>query len=296
MFLQLCGLKWSPDDRELASGGNDNQLNIWNSSSTVPVIRFQEHLAAVKAISWSPHQQGLLASGGGTADRCIRFWNTSTGSQINCVDTGCSHPTPALQAHYSLPSETGSQSYTKIRHHGCWPLTKTLNKASLCWVNLKCHTECGLGHRVLTLGGFGCGILIAYVLPYTEYLNCTLMRFECLEGSQVCNLVWSKNVNELVSTHGYSQNQIVVWKYPSMNKITTLVGHNTRVLYLAQSPDGQTVVTGAGKSPLLSTSQKKIVLFAQEYILSFLMSVLVWYSLRAATPAGPGISASFSFP
>lgn len=36
---------------------------------------------------------------------------------------------------------------------------------------------------------------------------------------QVCNLAWSKNVNELVSTHGYSQNQIMVWKYPSMAKV-----------------------------------------------------------------------------
>ena len=53
-------------------------------------------------------------------------------------------------------------------------------------------------------------------------------------------------MNEIVSTHGYSQNQIVVWKYPSMSKLTTLVGHSTRVLYLATSPDGQTVVTGAG--------------------------------------------------
>lgn len=39
--------------------------------------------------------------------------------------------------------------------------------------------------------------------------------------SQVCNLVWSKNVNELVSTHGYSQNQIIVWKYPTMSKVHT---------------------------------------------------------------------------
>jgi WD40 repeat protein len=36
---------------------------------------------------------------------------------------------------------------------------------------------------------------------------------------QVCNLVWSKNVNELVSTHGYSQNQIIVWRYPTMSKV-----------------------------------------------------------------------------
>ena len=46
---------------------------------TQPVHTFTEHLAAVKAIAWSPHHHGLLASGGGTADRCIRFWNTLTG-------------------------------------------------------------------------------------------------------------------------------------------------------------------------------------------------------------------------
>ncbi|GMH36174.1 hypothetical protein BSKO_04042 [Bryopsis sp. KO-2023] len=153
---EVCGLKWSPDDRQLASGGNDNQLYIWELGSTQPVLKFSEHTAAVKAIAWSPHQHGLLASGGGTADRCIRFWNTTTKSALNCVDT----------------------------------------------------------------------------------------------GSQVCNLSWSKNVNEVVSTHGYSQNQIIVWKYPTMTKLATLTGHTLRVLYLAVSPDGQTVVTGAGDETL----------------------------------------------
>ena len=57
-------------------------------------------------------------------------------------------------------------------------------------------------------------------------------------------------MNELVSTHGYSQNQIVVWKYPTMQKLATLTGHTLRVLYLAAAPDGQTVVTGAGDETL----------------------------------------------
>ncbi|XP_065620849.1 B-type cell cycle switch protein ccs52B [Quercus suber] len=153
---EVCGLKWSHDDRELASGGNDNQLLVWNQHSQQPALRLTEHTAAVKAIAWSPHQSGLLASGGGTADRCIRFWNTTNGHQLNSVDT----------------------------------------------------------------------------------------------GSQVCNLAWSKNVNEIVSTHGYSQNQIMVWKYPSMTKVATLTGHSMRVLYLAMSPDGQTIVTGAGDETL----------------------------------------------
>lgn len=153
---EVCGLKWSHDDKELASGGNDNQLLVWNQHSQQPVLRLTEHTAAVKAIAWSPHQHGLLASGGGTADRCIRFWNTANSNQLNFIDT----------------------------------------------------------------------------------------------GSQVCNLAWSKNVNELVSTHGYSQNQIMVWKYPSLGKVATLTGHSLRVLYLAMSPDGQTIVTGAGDETL----------------------------------------------
>jgi len=57
--------------------------------------------------------------------------------------------------------------------------------------------------------------------------------------SKVCNLGWSKNVNELVSTHRYSQNQIIVWRHPTMSKLATLTGHTYRVLYLAISPDGQ---------------------------------------------------------
>ncbi|XP_024277429.1 fizzy-related protein homolog isoform X4 [Oncorhynchus nerka] len=85
---EVCGLKWSTDHQLLASGGNDNKLLVWNHSSTAPMQQYTDHLAAVKAIAWSPHQHGLLASGGGTADRCIRFWNTLTAQPLQCMDTG----------------------------------------------------------------------------------------------------------------------------------------------------------------------------------------------------------------
>lgn len=154
---EVCGLKWSPDHMLLASGGNDNKLLVWNvNGGNSPIQTYNDHIAAVKAIAWSPHQHGLLASGGGTADRCIRFWNTLTGQNLQSVDT----------------------------------------------------------------------------------------------GSQVCNLAWSKHSNELVSTHGYSQNQILIWKYPSMTQLAKLTGHTYRVLYLAVSPDGEAIVTGAGDETL----------------------------------------------
>uniref|UniRef100_A0ACB8F1S7 Fizzy- protein n=1 Tax=Sphaerodactylus townsendi TaxID=933632 RepID=A0ACB8F1S7_9SAUR len=53
-----------------------------------------------------------------------------------------------------------------------------------------------------------------------------------------------------VSTHGYSQNQILVWKYPSLTQVAKLTGHSYRVLYLAMSPDGEAIVTGAGDETL----------------------------------------------
>ena len=65
------------------------------------MLRFSEHTAAVKAIAWSPHQRGLLASGGGTADRCIRFWNTTMNTHLSCIDTGSQVYYIYTYAHYS---------------------------------------------------------------------------------------------------------------------------------------------------------------------------------------------------
>ncbi|KAH6760885.1 Transducin family protein / WD-40 repeat family protein [Perilla frutescens var. frutescens] len=149
---EVCGLKWCSSGRQLASGGNDNLVHIWSSSSNQWLHRLDDHSAAVKALSWCPFQSNLLASGGGLGDECIRFWNTKTGACLNSVDT----------------------------------------------------------------------------------------------GSQVCSLLWSTHRRELLSGHGFSDNQLTLWKYPSMVKIAELEGHTSRVLGMAQSPDGNNVASIAG--------------------------------------------------
>lgn len=51
---EVCGLKWSPDGAYLASGGNDNLLNIWPAdpgrhiSQAQPLYTLTHHQAAVK--------------------------------------------------------------------------------------------------------------------------------------------------------------------------------------------------------------------------------------------------------
>ncbi|XP_059656690.1 cell division cycle 20.2, cofactor of APC complex-like isoform X1 [Cornus florida] len=70
-------------------------------------------------------------------------------------------------------------------------------------------------------------------------------------GSQVCCLLWNKHERELMSSHGFNDNQLTLWKYPSMVKIIDLYGHTSRVLHMAQSPDGGTIASAAANETLL---------------------------------------------
>ncbi|TEA37067.1 hypothetical protein DBR06_SOUSAS210228, partial [Sousa chinensis] len=123
---EVCGLRWAPDGRHLASGGNDNLVNVWPSApgegGWVPLQTFTQHQGAVKAVAWCPWQPNVLATGGGTSDRHIRIWNVCSGA--------------------------------------------------------------------------------------------------CL--SAVCSILWSPHYKELISGHGFAQNQLVIWKYPTMAKVAEL--------------------------------------------------------------------------
>eukprot|EP00826_Nyctotherus_ovalis_P001166 TRINITY_DN10153_c0_g2_i3.p1 TRINITY_DN10153_c0_g2~~TRINITY_DN10153_c0_g2_i3.p1 ORF type:complete len:458 (+),score=71.87 TRINITY_DN10153_c0_g2_i3:176-1549(+) len=154
---EVCGVRWSPDGQHLSSGGNDNKVLIWNKDKiNHSCLKFNEHKAAVKAMAWSTHQNGLLATGGGTTDRCLKLWDITTGQSKGGVDT----------------------------------------------------------------------------------------------GSQVCNMIWGINSNELVTTHGYSSNHVAIWQLSPLKCIAKLTGHLSRVVYLTMSPDGQSVVTGSGDETL----------------------------------------------
>ncbi|KAI8904671.1 WD40-repeat-containing domain protein [Gorgonomyces haynaldii] len=85
---EVCGLEWRPDGQLLASGGNDNLVQIWDARSSVPKHTKTNHMAAVKALAWCPWQLNLLATGGGKQDNMIHFWNTSNDTKVASVNTG----------------------------------------------------------------------------------------------------------------------------------------------------------------------------------------------------------------
>jgi cell division cycle 20-like protein 1 (cofactor of APC complex) len=70
---EICGLTWQNSGYCLASGGNDNKIQIWDlRKNSRPLMVIKEHSAAVRALEFSPMDDDLLASGGGTGDSSLR--------------------------------------------------------------------------------------------------------------------------------------------------------------------------------------------------------------------------------
>lgn len=177
----VCGLRWDRQDTySLASGANDNRVCIWdarfstNLSHHAPRLVLSGHKAAVKALAWCPFKRGVLATGGGTADRTIKFWNSASGTLTKSVDT----------------------------------------------------------------------------------------------SSQVCSLDWNMHERELISSHGYSDNLLIVWDYPTMTKVTELNCHKARILGTAFSPDGNTLVSAGADEILCFWQINNVVTRASKNVMS----------------------------
>ena len=104
---EVCGLEWRSDGAQLATGGNDNLVSIWDARSlNAPKFSKTNHRAAVKALSWCPWQSNLLSTGGGSHDRHIHFWNTTTGARVNSIDTGSQVTSLRWSTHYKEIAST----------------------------------------------------------------------------------------------------------------------------------------------------------------------------------------------
>ncbi|WFD31209.1 WD repeat-containing protein slp1 [Malassezia sp. CBS 17886] len=97
---QVCGLSWRGDSALLASGGNDNVVKVWDRRTSVAKMRKENHRAAVKALAWCPHNSSLLATGGGSADRCIHFWNTTQNTRVQTIQTSSQITSLQWAPHY----------------------------------------------------------------------------------------------------------------------------------------------------------------------------------------------------
>lgn len=82
---QVCGIDINPSGKQLAIGVNSNCSSIWDISNlSAPKKLFHlKHEAAVKAVAFCPWMPNLLATGGGSKDKNIRFWHSTSGTLVS---------------------------------------------------------------------------------------------------------------------------------------------------------------------------------------------------------------------
>ncbi len=84
---EVCGLKFSPQENLIASGGNDNKVHVFSLRKQKPILKYN-HEAGVKALTWSKRQHNVLYSGGGALDKTIQCWNLSSKTFLGKRKTG----------------------------------------------------------------------------------------------------------------------------------------------------------------------------------------------------------------
>ncbi|XP_077471665.1 cell division cycle protein 20 homolog isoform X1 [Stigmatopora argus] len=235
----ISSLSWTKDGSYLAVGTSDCAVQLWDVEKEKCLRQITSHSARVCSLSWTSH---VLSSGsrsgqihhhdvrvadhhiftlrGHSQEVCGLQWSPdgrylASGGNDNlvCVWPGVSQ----------APRADSEQSLRTLSLH------KGAVKA-LAW----CPWQPG----ILASGG---GTTDGHIRIWNVNSGSCLSSLDT--QSQVSALAFAPNYKELLSAHGFSHYNMVIWKYPTMTKIGELNGHEERILNIALSPDNSTVAS-----------------------------------------------------
>lgn len=258
----VTSVQWHPSDNLLSVGTNTNTVELWDSTQFVKVRELAGHTGRVSSLSWN--SASLLSSGG----RDSAILNHDIRQSRHVQSTYLGHTQEVCGLSWSPDGSTlasggnenllclwdaamSSSRRSSSMGGSLGGSARVLNQSSstprfqMSQHNaaVKALAWCPWQRQVLASGG---GTADRTIRLWNCNLGTCLSSFDT--GSQVCAMQWSESHRELVSSHGFSDNQLCLWNLTSMdklNKIGELKGHTARVLHLAKSPDG-TQVASAG--------------------------------------------------
>ena len=254
----ITSLSWMENGINLGIGLPDGIIQLWDINKKIKIREIFAHNNRVSCLSWN---NNILSSG--SKDRYIK--NFDIRIKVPEISKIKKHKQEVCSLKYSIEGDLlasgGNDNMAYI-----WDIRNLKNNIfnflfnentnnpyeikpysinNLHQAAVKAMNWCPWKRHVLGTGG---GSKDKSIKIYS--CDCNKLIKNINTGSQVCSLIWNEKEKEIISSHGFNKNQIIIWNYEKSKKICELKGHMNRVLYMTKSPDENVICSGSGDETL----------------------------------------------
>ena len=272
----ITSLSWMENGINLGIGLPDGIIQLWDINKKIKIREIFAHNNRVSCLSWN---NNILSSG--SKDRYIK--NFDIRIKVPEISKIKKHKQEVCSLKYSIEGDLlasgGNDNMAYI-----WDIRNLKNNIfnflfnentnnpyeikpysinNLHQAAVKAMNWCPWKRHVLGTGG---GSKDKSIKIYS--CDCNKLIKNINTGSQVCSLIWNEKEKEIISSHGFNKNQIIIWNYEKSKKICELKGHMNRVLYMTKSPDENVICSGSGDETLrfwkINEDKKRINKYNEE--------------------------------
>ncbi len=256
---RVLTVAWSPDGRQLASGGDDGAVRVWGALAGSEARLLEGHTRAVRSVAWSPDGARLAS---GSEDGTIRIWDA--GGAVSIRGRG----TLLMGRIARGTAEVGDEVVIiGFQDEVLETVITALAISQQAVSQVVAGDEAGILVRGIDVNDVQPGMVLAQPGSFTshdealralEVAGATreaatepfLMLIEGTSEPIVLNagadvvhsVAWSPDGARLASGHG--DGSVRVWNAADGSLLRTLEGHTDVVNSVAWSPDGARLASG----------------------------------------------------